>query len=452
MVLADDIHSYLYRNIEAPSFLWRSGSYSVILFIHTICRAALFGFNKAEVHGLDRFLHLLQARADYKTRTKGLITVSNHISVLDDPLIWGSLPMSFAAFSSYQNHRWSFGSHDLCFTNTPLSHFFTLGQTLPTHRIKHSIHGGLFQPTFTEGVRILSRIDDQQPSYNPHCATVPGYRGYLPASVKPTASNSILTWPRSAIDPFSPLTAQHGESTPAFPSYPHDVRVYNAPSRYATNSFSWVHIFPEGFVHQTDPHERHMRYFKWGVSRLILEPPETPDLVPMFIEGTDQIMHESRPFPRFIPRLFKRVSITFGAEVDVEAIFGDLRKRWREICDRENAKELGLDSVQRLLAGKEGDGLTEEERKRHLDKYKQVSLDHMYRLQLGVINEKLKWDPEVVELRKECTRRVREEVLKLRRQRGYSDEDPKAGLAETWKLEGPKREGEMADGSWVKET
>lgn len=49
--------------------------------------------------------------------------------------------------------------------------------------------------------------------------------------------------------------------------------------------------------------------------------------------------------------------------------------------------------------------------------------------------------------------RVREAVLKVRRQRGLPDEDPKIGLMETYRCEGTgKREGEMDDGSWVKDT
>ena len=49
--------------------------------------------------------------------------------------------------------------------------------------------------------------------------------------------------------------------------------------------------------------------------------------------------------------------------------------------------------------------------------------------------------------------RVREAVLKVRRQRGLPDEDPKVGLMETYRCEGTgKREGKMDDGSWVKDT
>lgn len=443
MVLIDDLHRYLYRNTEYPSFLYRTGNYSVILGIHAICRTALKVFNNTEAHGGERFLELLKSRADYRTRTRGLITVSNHISVLDDPVIWGALPLSFAAFYGYMNHRWSFASHDLTFQNTPLSHFFTLGQCFPTHRIKHSKHGGLFQPTFTEAVRILSRIDDKSLSWNPHCATVPGY----PDTITTSSPFRKLSWPHNAIDSFSPVTP-----IPAFPSQPNDVRVYNAPSRYAANSYSWVHIFPEGFVHQTDPEKRYMRYFKWGVSRLILEPPICPDVVPMFIEGTDQIMHESRTFPRFIPRLGKKVDITFGNELDVEARFGDLRKRWRVICDRENEQLLKFMNDEWLSDAQLSDTGSTSELLGSTAGGRAINLDVLYEQQLGYISEKLKYDPEVVEIRKECTNRIREEVLKLRRARGYPDEDPKAGIAETWKLEGPKREGKMEDESWVKET
>ena len=162
-----------------------------------------------------------------------------------------------------------------------------------------------------------------------------------------------------------------------------------------------------------------MRYFKWGVSRLILEPIECPDVVPMFIEGTDEVMHESRTFPRFIPRIGKSIHVTFGEQVDTGARFGDLRKRWRELADRD-AKAHGY---------------------------------HEYpELTVGLVSDTLLHNEEAIELRKECTKRVREEVLKVRRSRGYPDEDPKCGLVETWQREGPKQEGKMDDGSWVRDT
>lgn len=156
-----------------------------------------------------------------------------------------------------------------------------------------------------------------------------------------------------------------------------------------------------------------MRYFKWGVSRLILESEPMPDIVPIFVEGFDDIMHETRTFPRFIPRPFKNVRVTFGEKMDMEEAFGDLRRRWKQMRDDEE-KRSG-------------------------------------RLEVGVLNDALKFSEEAVSLRKECTRRVRQAVLDVRRQRGYAEDDPKNSLAETWLREGPDREGRKEDGSITRE-
>jgi monolysocardiolipin acyltransferase len=172
-----------------------------------------------------------------------------------------------------------------------------------------------------------------------------------------------------------------------------------------------VHIFPEGMIHQSE--QRVMRYFKWGVSRLVLESEPMPDVVPIFIEGFDDIMNEERTFPRFIPRPFQNVRVTFGEKLNAEEVFGDLRARWKQLRAREEQKS--------------GE------------------------LAVGELNETLKYSDEAVTIRKECTRRIRQAVLDVRRQRGYSDEDPKNSLAETWLREGPTREGRKEDNSITKE-
>jgi monolysocardiolipin acyltransferase len=156
-----------------------------------------------------------------------------------------------------------------------------------------------------------------------------------------------------------------------------------------------------------------MRYFKWGVSRLILESEPMPDIVPMFIEGFDDIMHETREFPRFIPRPFKKVRVTFGEKLDAEEVFGDLRQQWQQMRAKEEK------------AGAQ--------------------------LELGVVSDALKHSAEAVSLRKECTRRMRQAVLDLRRRRGYPEDDPKNSLADTWLREGPGREGRNDDGSITKD-
>jgi monolysocardiolipin acyltransferase len=102
-------------------------------------------------------------------------------------------------------------------------------------------------------------------------------------------------------------------------------------------------------IHQSE--QRVMRYFKWGVSRLVLESEPMPDVVPIFIEGFDDIMNEERTFPRFIPRPFQNVRVTFGEKLNTEEVFGDLRARWKQLRAREEQKsgELAVGELNETL-------------------------------------------------------------------------------------------------------
>ncbi|KAF3036819.1 hypothetical protein E8E12_006346 [Didymella heteroderae] len=365
---------------EAPSAPWRAASVFTMGAVGLLCKGFL-GLNNIETHGMERFLRLLDERREPKERERGLITVSNHISVMDDPILWGILPLSY--MFTPDNLRWGLASYDLCFTNKGLSTFFTFGQTLPTHRSAHSQFGGLFQPTIAQAIRLLSRGP------------------FLTANDPPEKPTTSLKSP-DLIDPFSSghLTfSTNGEDT--FP----------APSQYVSRRHAWIHIFPEGMIHQSE--QRIMRYFKWGVSRLVLESDPMPDVVPIFIEGFDNIMNEERTFPRFIPRPFQNVRVTFGEKLNMEEVFGDLRARWKQLCAKESQKSGTLG--------------------------------------IGDVPEALKYSDEAVRLRIECTDRIRKAVLNVRRQRGYSDEDPKNNLASTWLREGQGREGRQDDGSITKE-
>src|SRR4029077_9504937 len=100
-----------------------------------------------------------------------------------------------------------------------------------------------------------------------------------------------------------------------------------------------------------------------------------------------------------IPRPFKQLSITFGGKVDTEAVFGDLRRRWRAL------------------------------------KRKSEVMSALGTTPIGVLDDDLKFGPEAVDFRKECTEKVRQLVLQVRRSRGHPDEDPKACLPGTWRKE-----------------
>ncbi|KAJ4304178.1 Lyso-phosphatidylcholine acyltransferase [Collariella sp. IMI 366227] len=171
---------------QRPSLSWRIKSAMIMGMTGVLSRVFLYGFNKVEVTGLDRFLAILDSRKDPANRKRGLLTV------------WGILPLRYSFDPS--NLRWTLGAADICFAN------------------------------------------------------------------------------------------------------------------------NWVHVFPEGCVHQHASTD--LRYFKWGLARLILESDPAPDVLPMFIDGTQRVMHEDRGFPRFLPRVGRTVRVAFGEVLDYEGCLG----------------------------------------------------------------------------------------------------------------------------------
>ncbi|KAK4455914.1 hypothetical protein QBC34DRAFT_388300 [Podospora aff. communis PSN243] len=356
-----------------PSLPWRITSSAIMGLTGAASRGFLHGLNTVEVSGLSRFVQLLESRQDPEKRQRGLLTVSNHVSVLDDPMIWGVLPLSNAFNPS--NLRWTLGAHDICFKNSFLSTFFNLGQVLPTHRAKHSPFGGPFQPAMTQAIRLLSTQPFSSPSLPPPSDT----------QVPDPFTCGALTYTTNGED------------------------VVPSPSVYTRHRHSWVHVFPEGLVHQHPASD--LRYFKWGVARLILEAEPAPDVLPMFIDGIQCIMPENRTFPRFSPRVGKRVRVAFGEVLDYEATFGDLRRRWQALVLRTRAqRERATGTREIAMLGELAD-------------------------------EALRYGSEAEAIRIEVARRMRDEVLKVRKAMGgFSDPDPKLGDALTWAADGRVKE------------
>jgi monolysocardiolipin acyltransferase len=277
---------------------------------------------------------------------------------------------------------------------------------MPTHRIAHSPYGGLFQPTMTQAIRLLS----SQP--------------FNSTTTPPHTENEKKNLYLQIQDPFSTNISSY----PTFSTTGHDL--FPAPSGPPLHRHAWLHIHPEGKVHQPPPNTSPvMRYFKWGISRLILESDNCPEVVPMWIEGLDKCMNEERGWPRPLPRIGQDVKICFGDAIR-EDVFGDCRRRWRE-----------------LVLAEEAAFATKAIKEKHLQEGGTVGFD------IGIVPEEssLRDGREAVELREEVTRRVRRAVLDVRKSRGWEDEDPKVGLAETYRLEGEKAEGKMKDGSIVKD-
>ncbi|GAK61966.1 acyltransferase-domain-containing protein [Moesziomyces antarcticus] len=107
-----------------------------------------FGCRNVTVRGLDRFLAQLHS-AERTASSRGLLTYCNHISVLDEPTIWGTLPAS--TFRDPRTVRWTLGASDIMFTKPMLARFFRNGQCIETHR-----GGGIYQKAIDEAISKLN--------------------------------------------------------------------------------------------------------------------------------------------------------------------------------------------------------------------------------------------------------------------------------------------------------
>lgn len=92
----------------------------------------------------------LKELADGSEGRRPIISVANHISCVDDPLVWG--PRFWEPVLVKRGMRWVLAADNICFTNRLSTWFFSLGQGIPIHR-----GSGVHQ----EGIRFATRILDK---------------------------------------------------------------------------------------------------------------------------------------------------------------------------------------------------------------------------------------------------------------------------------------------------
>ncbi|PKA62435.1 N-acylphosphatidylethanolamine synthase [Apostasia shenzhenica] len=99
--------------------------------------------NSTHVHNAETLVRLVRSRPPYQP----LITVSNHMSTLDDPLMWG-----FKGFPTMNAKlaRWVLAAEDICFKNAIYSYLFRLGKCIPITR-----GAGIYQEYMNEALDIL---------------------------------------------------------------------------------------------------------------------------------------------------------------------------------------------------------------------------------------------------------------------------------------------------------
>ncbi|KAG1715962.1 hypothetical protein ID866_1186 [Astraeus odoratus] len=124
-------------------------STAVITATGLTCKAFLnSGLCSITISNLSVLLDALQCETR-RHRGQGVVTVSNHLSTLDDPVVWGALPARF--YLSPHTNRWVLGASDIIFTNLVFSAFFHQGQVIETFRGK-----GVFQPALDTAIDKLN--------------------------------------------------------------------------------------------------------------------------------------------------------------------------------------------------------------------------------------------------------------------------------------------------------
>ncbi|KAI3896688.1 hypothetical protein MKX03_020746 [Papaver bracteatum] len=100
--------------------------------------------NSTSVQNPETLIRLVRSRP----QGVPLITVSNHMSTMDDPLMWG-----FKGFptTDAKLQRWVLAAEDICFKNSMLSYLFRLVKCIPIKR-----GGGIYQEHMEEALERLS--------------------------------------------------------------------------------------------------------------------------------------------------------------------------------------------------------------------------------------------------------------------------------------------------------
>ncbi|CAM8976536.1 unnamed protein product [Rhodiola kirilowii] len=116
----------------------------VIGAIGTFAKSVGMIFNSTSVHNASTLHRLVQSRPPGVP----LITVSNHMSTLDDPVMWG-----FKGFPTMNSKlaRWVLAAEDICFKNALYSYVFRVGKCIPITR-----GGGIYQEHMNEALERLS--------------------------------------------------------------------------------------------------------------------------------------------------------------------------------------------------------------------------------------------------------------------------------------------------------
>ncbi|GEQ66594.1 hypothetical protein JCM33374_g257 [Metschnikowia sp. JCM 33374] len=309
---------------------------------HATCFGMLMGskallniFYNPQVHNVEKLDWALE-RA--RKENRALLTVMNHMSVVDDPGFFSMLPMRF--LTDIDTIRWGFGAHNICFSTPSLSWFFNFGKILGTKRFGE----GPFQGSIDAAIRVLSPDDTLDLEFSP----------WAKDQEKPLLLqeiNNISGVVPQKVTQAVKVIKPNAEAT----------NVLMSKSPFIRSKTSWFHVFPEGFVLQLEePENNSMRYFKWGVARLILESTRVPVVVPVYSYGFEKIVPEdsqSEGIKRWLPHnIGAEIHVTFGDAISDERL-ESYRREWRKLCETYTDPKNPQDLSPELMHGKKAQNL-----------------------------------------------------------------------------------------------
>jgi len=116
------------KDFKVP-WLWKWSSRFTVAAVGLASKAWFVWFNRTTVHNKQNLLKAI----DNREMNQGLLTVSNHNSVIDDPGIVAVLPVK-NYFQNIKKTRFVSAASDICFTRNVYSVGFSLGQVIPVVR------------------------------------------------------------------------------------------------------------------------------------------------------------------------------------------------------------------------------------------------------------------------------------------------------------------------------
>lgn len=125
------------------------GTSALCITVGMLSRIMVYQLNTMHAHRLK----ILHDAIEKREKGRGLLTISNHQSVLDDPFLLGSL-LPPRILSNAKAMRWALCSLDICFQNEWSSRILRLGKALPIQR-----RGGVEQKFLSDAGDKLSDGD-----------------------------------------------------------------------------------------------------------------------------------------------------------------------------------------------------------------------------------------------------------------------------------------------------